>query len=130
MVGPTARSTPSTAGRAAASTYDKKATTEDNAIDKTVEHREAAPGNVSSLHVGIVLDTRSLGASTPQDVQALVTSALGINAKRGDTVSVTTMPFDRTAGEGRRRRPRRAPRRPTPRRDQMLDDQDRRHRRA
>ena len=75
---------------------DKKATTEDNAIDKTVEQREAAPGNVRSLHVGIVIDTRSLGASTPQDVQALVTSALGINAKRGDTVTVTTMPFDRT----------------------------------
>ena len=82
--------------RAAASTYDKKATTEDNAIDKTVEQREAAPGDVRSLHVGVVIDTRSLGASTPQDVQALVASALGINAKRGDTVTVTTMPFDRS----------------------------------
>ena len=76
--------------------YQKKATTEDNAVDTTVEQREAAPGNVRSLHVGVVIDTRSLGGTTPQDVEALVTSALGIDPKRGDTVTVTTMPFDRT----------------------------------
>ncbi len=79
------------------SNYRKKSSVDDNAIDTTVEQKEAAPGNVRSLHVGIVLDTRSLGASTPQQVQALVTSALGIDPKRGDTVNVTTMPFDRTA---------------------------------
>jgi flagellar M-ring protein FliF len=96
VVGPDGQLAPSTTGSGNGSTYVKKGTTEDNAIDKTVEQREAAPGNVRSLHVGIVIDTRSLGASTPQDVQALVTSALGINAKRGDTVTVTTMPFDRS----------------------------------
>ena len=96
MVGPDGQLAPPTTGSGNGSTYDKKCTTEDNAVDKTVEQREAAPGNVRSLHVGIVIDTRSLGASTPQDVQALVTSALGINAKRGDTVTVTTMPFDRS----------------------------------
>ncbi len=96
VVGPNGGLTPSTSGSGNGSTYDKKSTTEDNAIDKVVEQKEAAPGNVRSLHVGIVIDTRSLGGSTPQDVQSLVESALGINAKRGDTVTVTTMPFDRT----------------------------------
>ncbi len=46
-----------------------------------------------------MLDTQSLKGSTPQQVQALVSSALGINAKRGDTLTVTTMPFDRTAAK-------------------------------
>jgi flagellar M-ring protein FliF len=76
--------------------YDKKQLTQDNAIDKTVEEREAAPGNVESLHVGIVVDTASLKGATPNQIQDLVTSALGIDPKRGDTVTVTAMPFDRT----------------------------------
>ena len=77
--------------------YLKKAQTSDNAIDKTVEHREAAPGGVSSLHVGVVLDSRSLNGIDPAQVQSLVASSLGINLTRGDTVDVTTMAFDRTA---------------------------------
>jgi flagellar M-ring protein FliF len=95
VVGPDGQLNPAaTSGNG--TSYDKKQTTSDNAVDKTVEQREAAPGNVQSLHVGIVIDTRSLGASTPQQVEQLVTSALGIDPKRGDTVSVTTMPFDRS----------------------------------
>ena len=95
VVGPDGQLNPAAASGNGTS-YGKSQTTSDNAIDKTVEQREAAPGNVQSLHVGIVIDTRSLGASTPQQVEQLVTSALGIDPKRGDTVSVTTMPFDRS----------------------------------
>jgi flagellar M-ring protein FliF len=78
------------------SQYSKKQVTQDNALDKVVEQREAAPGNVKSLHVGIVLDTQSLHGATPNQVQNLVMSSLGIDPKRGDTVNVTSMPFDRT----------------------------------
>ena len=98
IVGPDGQLTPSAdpTGTGTGTGYESKKATVDNALGKTVEQREAAPGSVKSLHVGIVLDTQSLGASTPQQVQALVTSALGIDPKRGDTVSVTPMPFDRT----------------------------------
>ena len=98
VVGPDGQLDP-TAGSGSGTAYDKSQTTSDNAVDKTVEEREAAPGNVRSLHVGIVIDTRSLGASTPQQVEQLVTSALGIDQERGDTVNVTTMPFDRSQEE-------------------------------
>ncbi|MGN6577200.1 MAG: flagellar basal-body MS-ring/collar protein FliF [Nocardioides sp.] len=79
-----------------ATAYEKKQRTADNAVNQSVEHREAAPGNVESLHVGVVVDTQALGARDLADVQALVTSALGIDPQRGDTVEVTTMPFDRS----------------------------------
>lgn len=95
VVGPDGQLDP-TAARNGATAYEKKQRTADNAVNQTVEQREAAPGNVESLHVGVVVDTRALAGINLADVQALVTSSLGIDPKRGDTVEVTTMPFDRT----------------------------------
>jgi len=54
---------------------------------------------VDSLHVGIVLDSASVGGITTPEVQNLVTSALGIDPDRGDTVEVSAMQFDRSAEE-------------------------------
>lgn len=79
--------------------YRKTQRTADNAVGETVEHREAAPGSVDSLHVGVVLDQASLGAVDPQEIRTLVSSGLGIDEERGDTVEVSALPFDRTAEE-------------------------------
>lgn len=81
------------------SQYSKTSRTADNALNQTVEEREAAPGGVESLHVGVVLDQSRLNGVDPLEVQALVSSALGIDAKRGDTVQVSALPFDRTVEE-------------------------------
>jgi flagellar M-ring protein FliF len=99
VVGPDGRLNPNAAGGDGATAYKKKQRTSDNAVGQSVEHREAAPGNVESLHVGVVMDTRALAAVDVADVEELVTSALGIDAERGDTVEVTSMPFDRTGEE-------------------------------
>ncbi len=80
-------------------TYNKEQRTSDNAVNSEIEQRQAAPGNVESLHVGVVLDTQALGAIDINEVQTLVASSLGIEEERGDTVEVTSMPFDRTAEE-------------------------------
>ena len=48
--------------------YTKNERTSDNAIDKTVEQREQAPGGVESLHVGVVLDSANQGAATTAQV--------------------------------------------------------------
>ena len=79
--------------------YAKKSETRDNAVETTVEHREAAPGSIRSLHVGIVLDPSAAPNIDPAAVQQLVSAAVGIDPKRGDTVDVTQMPFDRTADQ-------------------------------
>lgn len=81
------------------SAYTKSSVTEDHGVGKTVEHRETAPGSVNSMHVGAVLDTTAAQAVNVADVQELIEGTLGINLRRGDTVEVSTMPFDRTADE-------------------------------
>ncbi len=80
-----------------ATKYQKNQRTSDNAVDQVVEQRQAAPGNVQALHVGIVLDSTSPTGKNAPAVQKLVSSALGINPKRGDTVTVTSLPFDHSA---------------------------------
>jgi flagellar M-ring protein FliF len=79
--------------------YEKEQVTSDNAVDRTVEKRQAAPGSVASLHIGVALDDATLEGTTPQQIQGLVEAAAGIDPRRGDTVEVTAMPFDRTAEE-------------------------------
>lgn len=81
------------------SSYVKKSGTADNAIDKVVEHRETAPGALNSMNVGVVIDSAAAMAIDANEVQDLIASTVGINKKRGDTVQVSVMPFDRTADE-------------------------------
>ncbi len=80
-----------------ASDYSKESATKDNAVETTKEHREAAPGSVESLHIGVVLDQGAAQDVNAADVKDLISAAVGINTDRGDTVEVTTMAFDRTA---------------------------------
>ncbi len=77
--------------------YTKKQKTSDNAIDTTVEHRETAPGAVQSLHVGVVLDQTAAASSNPAEIEKLVRATIGISNARGDTVRISTLPFDRTS---------------------------------
>lgn len=78
--------------------YLKKSHTADNALDTTVEHRETAPGQVQALHIGVVLDQTAAANTNPNEIDKMIRSAVGINAKRGDTLYTTTLPFNR-AGE-------------------------------
>lgn len=98
VVGPDGQLTPE-AGEDGATAYEQEERTTDNAVGQSVEHREAAPGNVESVHVGVVLDTEALAAIDINSVQDLVVSSIGIDPQRGDTVEVTAMPFDRSAEE-------------------------------
>ncbi|WP_243056477.1 flagellar basal-body MS-ring/collar protein FliF [Nocardioides sp. SR21] len=99
VVGPDGQMDSFTNGTGGNSAYQKRSITLDNGVGKTVEHRETAPGSVNSMHVGAVLDTTAAQAVNVADVQELIEGTLGINLKRGDTVEVSTMPFDRTADE-------------------------------
>lgn len=87
------------ADKTGANEYRKKSLTSDNVMNTTVEEREAAPGGVESLHVGVVLDSAAPNGVNSMEVETLVASALGIDAQRGDTVQVTAMPFNRSVEE-------------------------------
>lgn len=77
--------------------YEKSSQTSDNAVDTTVEHRETAPGGVRNLHVGVVLDAATARTIDPNEIQRLIASTVGIDTARGDTVQVSSLPFDRSA---------------------------------
>lgn len=77
--------------------YKNTETTRDNAVDTTVERRETAPGSVSKMDVAVALDAAAARNISPNTIQGLVASAVGIDAGRGDTVQVSTLPFDRSA---------------------------------
>lgn len=86
-----------TATGSGTSGYENTETIKDNAVDTTVERRETAPGSVRNLAVAVALDAAAARNISPNTIQGLVVSAVGINAERGDTVQVSTLPFDRTA---------------------------------
>ncbi|MDQ1293680.1 MAG: flagellar M-ring protein FliF [Actinomycetota bacterium] len=81
--------------------YSREERTVNNSVGKVVARTQAAPGAVERLSVAVVLDSRVNGqeqaaAVTPQQVEALVSNAVGLEAARGDSVQVTSVPFDQT----------------------------------
>jgi flagellar M-ring protein FliF len=76
--------------------YEKTSQTSDNAVDSKVERRETAPGSVRNLHVGDVLHAATARTVDPTELESLIASTIGIDPKRGDTVQVSALPFDRS----------------------------------
>jgi flagellar M-ring protein FliF len=73
------------------SNYRKNSTTTKNGVNKTVERRTLAPGAVNRMDVAVLVDS----ASKP-DLAAIrnaLSSAAGIQAARGDTLSVQAVAF-------------------------------------
>ncbi len=79
------------------SKYSKTSETSDNAVDTTIERRENAPGSVRNLHVGVVLDAATARSIDKNEIESLIASSVGIDSERGDTVQVSTLPFNRSA---------------------------------
>ncbi|MCW2540429.1 MAG: fliF [Frankiales bacterium] len=92
----TSAPTASSSGSAANSAYSKGSLTQNNAVNSTVETVTNAPGSVTALSVSVLLDKTSTPMTTAQ-VQSLVGTAVGLNTKRGDTLAVTSAPFDTSA---------------------------------
>lgn len=99
VVGPDGQMEPGAGAAGGNSSYQNTQTTADNAVDSRVERRETAPGSVNSIHIGVVLDSAAAGVIQPEDVQAVIAAAVGIDTGRGDTIQVTKMPFDRSSEE-------------------------------
>jgi flagellar M-ring protein FliF len=78
-----------------------KSTSEDltNAVGKTTEVIVAAPGTVQRQSVAVAINSTAGAALDMTAVQSAITAAAGIDAARGDTLSVERMPFDTTAAE-------------------------------
>jgi flagellar M-ring protein FliF len=73
------------------SNYRKSSSSADMGVDKTVEHRTLATGAVNRMDVAVLIDAAAKPDITA--IQNALTSAAGIQAARGDTLSVQAIPF-------------------------------------
>jgi flagellar M-ring protein FliF len=80
-------------------TYSHSTNTQDNAVGMVSETRNSAPGNVRRLSVAVLLDATTAKNVDLAQVQKLVSSAVALDAKRGDTIAVSAMPFDQSAAD-------------------------------
>jgi flagellar M-ring protein FliF len=74
------------------SNYKRETTNSSLGVAKTVTHSTIAPGVVESQHVSVLLDHSVPAASIPA-IKEAITNAAGIQAKRGDTISIGQVAF-------------------------------------
>jgi flagellar M-ring protein FliF len=99
VLGPDNIAVPSSGATPGANAYEKTSEQLNPAVNKVTEQRKSAPGAVRKLNVAVLLDTKTAGSVNPTDVQGLISSAVGLDVKRGDTIQVTRAPFDDSAAQ-------------------------------
>jgi flagellar M-ring protein FliF len=83
-------------GASPASGYRKTTNTRDNAVGQLTETRDAAPGKIRTLSVAVLLDQNAPPVNEAK-VRQLVSSAVGLDPKRGDSLALATAAFDTSA---------------------------------
>ncbi|MBV8217685.1 MAG: flagellar M-ring protein FliF, partial [Solirubrobacterales bacterium] len=78
------------------SNYSNKSSNTTFGVDKTVTHAVIAPGAVQNQTVSVLVD-KSVPASAIPAIKSAVAGAVGLNAKRGDTLSVAQIAFAKPA---------------------------------
>jgi flagellar M-ring protein FliF len=77
--------------------YTAEETTRNNAVNKVTETTVIPAGQIERQTVSVALDVAAAGALDRTALTDLVSSAAGIDAERGDLVTVEVLPFN-TAG--------------------------------
>lgn len=78
--------------------YEKSVETRNNAVGMVTEVRRSAPGAVRKLSVAVIVDSAAAKIDEAQ-LQQLVSSAVGLDPTRGDTIAVSSMAFDQSSVE-------------------------------
>jgi flagellar M-ring protein FliF len=73
-------------------TYTQTSNTVNNALGTQTTTTTSAPGQVKQLAIGVLLNQSAKGVDTAK-IESMVKAAVGYNETRGDTISVTAMPF-------------------------------------
>ncbi len=69
------------------------------ALDKVVTTTERAPGSIRSLSVAVVVDEGVVDAAQIEELETMVSTAVGADLARGDQVAVSLLPFEVSAEE-------------------------------
>ena len=75
------------------SNYKSKTATTVNDVGKTVSQTTIAPGAVNRQSISVLVNSRKVPASEMATIRKTVEQAVGYSAKRGDTISVNSLPF-------------------------------------
>jgi flagellar M-ring protein FliF len=84
------------AGGGSNSNYQRKTENTDFGVGKRVLRTEVAPGAVNKINVALLVD-KSVPAADFAAVQQAITSAAGIDTKRGDAIQAAQVPFAKIA---------------------------------
>ncbi len=88
--------TGTSAGAGSKSNYQNSSGTTSFGVNKTVQRTVVAPGSVSQLNVALLVDS-SVSKAELTSIKQSVASLAGIDAKRGDTLTVSTIKFAKPA---------------------------------
>lgn len=75
--------------------YDRKDITTNYELSKAVRRTVKAPGNLRRISLAVIMDGAPDDANLSSLKQAL-SAAVGLDPKRGDSLELMSMPFDRT----------------------------------
>lgn len=91
-------------GAQGSANWQRQETVTNFEVSKTLERLVRQPGELRRVSVSVVVDSQlpNVAQQVPQ-IESAVSAAVGLNLDRGDTVQVTTIPFDRTLQEEQRR---------------------------
>ena len=79
------------AASSGANDYTHSEKTAESVVSSTVEKSTTAPGSIERLSAAAIVDEALDPKPDPEQIQSLISAAIGIDEKRGDTVVVQTM---------------------------------------
>jgi len=97
VLGPDNNAVPSGTATGGNNSYVKQSDNRTNAVGTLKTSTTRAPGQISRMTVAVVLDQLVAGGVNDAEVTKLVTSAAGLDPKRGDVVTVSKLAFDTQA---------------------------------
>ena len=97
VLGPDNNAVPSGTANSGNNSYVKQSDNRTNAVGTLKTSTTKAPGQISRMTVAVVLDQLVAGGVNDAEVTKLVTSAAGLDSKRGDVVTVSKLAFDTQA---------------------------------
>lgn len=88
-----------TATSSASGNYIKTTTNQQNAVNSTTTSTITTPGDLKNLTVSVIVNKAAAAGVNLTDVQSQVSNAVGLDTKRGDSISVTSQAFDTSAAQ-------------------------------
>ncbi len=75
------------------SNYNNKTNTTVNDVSHTIARTTVAPGAINRQTIAVMVNSKKVSASELPAIKALVENTVGYSKKRGDTISVGSLPF-------------------------------------